>query len=406
MKKIIIIMMFLSLVLLVSCKQDVIDDNNDKIKLITDSNLDDNYVKWEGRYEVNDKTDKLPKRVSLYHTATGFTIKFYGTKLIVDFYAELADKGNRNVYYNFSLDEEVLPNPSENRTFSLNNGFNSITLVTGLTNGVHSITCLKMSETYDAYTAIYNFETDGYFIKRDIEDDNARFRFMYVCASGGSGFGSLAYGNGKNNPVRTTSNSSSLHSFNFLTARMFDADSMYVSTSGWGVYYPKSIANVMNYTGITTANSVESAKTTSLWNYDKWIPDVIIFNIGGNDTTQTNFDQIVYQEETVKMVKNLHEKFPKAKMIWTHTGSKAGQYAVSAMTDSKIMSEGYMTVALIPKVGEGETGIGTYGASNHNSIKTHIDAANILADILINLKYSKIIENIAFNDFENILKKY
>lgn len=144
----------------------------------------------------------------------------------------------------------------------------------------------------------------------------------------GERYGALAYGLKNTHPARTTANSSSLHSFNYLTARMFGADVQYVATSGWGVLYPRSISAVMDYTGITVSNSVEGAKQTALWDYDSWVPDVILFNIGGNDTVSSGFEQEPYQQEAVKMVENLHAHYPDAKMIWTHTGSNAGKLAL------------------------------------------------------------------------------
>jgi hypothetical protein len=122
---------------------------------------------------------------------------------------------------------------------------------------------------------------------------------MMVCASGGSGHGSLGYSDdGKGGLGRNTSNSSSLHAFNYLTARMFGADVQFVANSGWGVSYPsgKSIYDVLDYSGITTSNSVNGAKTTAKWDHQKWVPDVIIFNIGGNDTTADGFSELTYQQ--------------------------------------------------------------------------------------------------------------
>lgn len=366
------------------------------------------FVKWEGRYEYREPDGENPGMVYLYHTATGFTVDFEGTELIVDFYADIAgDADTRKPYYQVAVDDEVLPAVAADRTFALEQGRQTVTVVKDLTEGRHTVRCLKMSEAYDATTAIYGMETDGQFLPRDAEADEANFRFMFVCASGGSGFGSLAYGLKNSRPARTTQNSSSLHAFNYLTARMFGADVQFVATSGWGVLYPRSISAVMDYTGVTTANSVAGAKTTALWDYDAWVPDVIIFNIGGNDTTASGFDQVSYQQEVVKMVNNLHEHYPQAKMIWTHTGSNAGKYAITAMTDSGIMKAGYMKEVVIPGVGEGETGSGTYGASNHSSIRTHIDASDILAQKLNEFwGYRAILPNIAFEDYEHQLQKF
>lgn len=355
-------------------------------------------VKWEGRYEFKQGEGTSPSMVYLYHTATGFTVDFVGTSLTVDFFAELK---NQVPFYNVAIDDELLPNPNEDRIFCLGEGITEVTVAEGLEYGVHTLTCLKMSEAYDATTCVINLETDGKFIRRNPSDDNGNYRFMMVCASGGSGFGSLAYSEGSSKISRTTYNSSSLHAFNYLTARAFDADVQYVATSGWGVKYPRSINAIMDYAGNTTENSVSSAQKTAKWDYDCWIPDVILFNIGGNDTTQSNFDRATYQKEVVAMVTSLHEHYPKAKMIWIHTGSNAGSYAMTAISDAGLS---YVKAAIIPKVGAGETGNNTYGASNHNSLKSHIDGANILISMLEEMGYAKSAEQISFDDFEPMLQ--
>jgi len=248
-------------------------------------------------------------------------------------------------------------------------------------------------------------ETDGKFVQRDVEYDAGNFKFMFVCASGGSGHGSLGYTENGGSLGRNTRNSSSLHSFNFLTARMFGADVQFVANSGWGVSYPKdkSILDVLDNSGITTSNNVSGAQLTAQWDHQKWVPDVIIFNIGGNDTTANGFEKTTYQKEVVELVKKLHELYPKAYMIWTHTNSNAGKYAVSALTDAGILKEDFITVAIIPKVGAD----GTTGANGHNSMVTHIATADILAQTLQDTwGFTKIRENILFEDFEHILTKY
>ena len=268
-----------------------------------------------------------------------------------------------------------------------------------------------MSEPYDAVTSVISLETDGEFLYRDIEDDYGAYRFMFVCASGGSGHGALGYSERNGNAPRTTKNSSSLHAFNYLTARSFNADVQFVATSGWGVGWkencPKSIADVLDYTGITTGDSVKSAKTTAKWDYQGWVPDVIIFNIGGNDTTKDDFNQAYYQNKTVEMVKSLHGIYPNADIIWTHTGSRAGTLAVSALTDAGVLKDGYLRVFdTMPNVAEGATGSGTYGANGHSSLKTHIDISDMLVEILSSLGYAKERENINYDDFQNSLIKF
>lgn len=410
MKKRIVLLLVLALLsalCLGGCRQEPAEEPGMQI-LVGDDFLpaQQTFVKWEGRYDFTEANGSNPARVNLYHTASGFTVEFTGTALYVEFYAEIANNSEKHYpYYNVAVDDEVLPNAAEGRAFCLTGGQQRVAIVEGLPYGNHTVTCLKMSEPYDAMTSVILMETDGKFVARDVEYDAGNFKFMFVCASGGSGHGSLGYTENGGSMGRNTSNSSSLHAFNYLTARMFGADVQFVANSGWGVSYPKnkSILDVLDYSGITTSNNVSGAQATGRWDYQQWIPDVIIFNIGGNDTTANGFDKATYQNEVVQLVKKLHELYPKAYMIWTHTNSNAGKYAVSALSDAGILKEEYITVAIIPKVGAD----GTEGANGHNSIVTHIATADILAQTLCDTwGFMKVRENISFEDFAHILQKF
>ncbi len=361
-------------------------------------------VKWEGRYDYTPGEGGQAAKVNLYHTASGFTVEFTGTSLTVEFDSQL--KGERYPYYNVAVDDEVIPTVAPERTFYLTGGRQRIVIADNLPQGEHRVQCLKMSEPADAITSIVSLETDGKFIPRDVEYDAGNFKFMAICASGGSGYGSLGYSDdGKGSLGRTTANSSSLHAFNYLTARRFGADVQFVASSGWGLRYAEdqSVYEILDYSGVTTSNNVEGAKTTAKWDAAQWIPDVILFNIGGNDTTKSTFVQSVYQKTVVDMVEKLHEQYPNAYMVWTHTSSNAGKYAEQALTDAGILKQKWFTVAIIPKVGAD----GTEGASNHNSLQTHIATADILAETLqTTWKFTPIRENIRLEDYQSKLQLF
>ena len=391
-----------------------IENDKTNIKVISGENLKnvgDSLVKWEGRYEYKEQMSSLPAMMLLYFTATGFTVDFYGSELKAEFFhaKDFKEALDGDIYYDIKLDDEVLPNTVKRR-FCLpkNETRTSITLVSGLSNKRHTATILKMNEPADGYTGIISISTDGYFYKRNVEKDKNNLKFMAVCASGGSGYGSLAY-----NEVdeyyhsRTRANSSSLHSFNYLTARRFDADISYVGQAGWGVEFPtkKSVSKIIDKCGITPSNSVESAKSTGDWNYENYIPDVIIFNIGGNDTPNADFNVDIYQAGVISLVTKLHNYYPNAKMLWTHTNSKAGTYAINALKSEGITSKGYIKQCIIPGVGEGDTGSGTYGASNHISLKTHIDASEKITETLSRWGFTTIRDQITFPEFEYLLEK-
>ena len=364
-------------------------------------------IKWEGRYEF--VTYKDYQMVMAYNTATGFTVEFYGTELKATFFHQNSADTGGNIYYHVAVDDEVLPTTNKDRVICLPNDKMMVTttLVKGLPLGKHKLTCLKMSEPADALTGIVEIATDGGIYKRDLAKDNENLKFMFICASGGSGYGSLVCVP-KNTVSRSTANSSSLHSFNYLTARRFGADVQYVAQAGWGVHYPtnKSILQVFDHVGILGysptsgyKNSVDGAKTTGKWDHSQWVPDVIILNIGGNDTKQSSFKQTPYQESVVELVSMLHELYPNAKMLWTHTNSKAGTLAMQALTAAGIVAQGYIKAAIIPQVADD----GTYGASDHHSFKSHITAADALARYLETYGFAPIRDNVVFEDYAEFI---
>ena len=365
-------------------------------------------VKWEGRYEYKIGDTEIPNMVYLYHTATGFTVDFYGTSLSVSFYHYINPNSTNSadIYYDYAIDDETLPN-LVNRRFHLRKDSrrDTIQLCEGLEEGHHTVKCLKMDEAKDAYTGVYYLKTDGKFYYRDKTEDNKNLKFMFICASGGSGYGALAYSEvGPTDKTKSTANSSSLHSFNYLTARRFSADVMYVATSGWGVRYPetKQISQVLDKVGVTPSNNVEGALATGDWDYKRYIPDVVIFNIGGNDTKNSAFNVDNYKARVVEMVKKVYNYYPNAKMLWTHTASNAGGYAINELTKQGIMSQGYIYETVFYKVGHGKegSGEGTYGASDHFSLKTQIDNAEIITEQLKTLGFNPTIDPVSFSDYE------
>lgn len=385
------------------------------IKVIKSTNLnrtEDPLVKWEGRYEYKIGDASLPNMMFLYHTATGFTVDFYGTSLAVEFYKSSTlggSSGGGDIYFDYAIDDESLPNVN-NRRFKIQSSDSrcTATLCSNLTEGHHTVKCLKMDEPADAYTAVISLTTDGSFYYRNVEKDNSRLKFMAVCASGGSGYGALSYNERSGTAAtRTRKNSSSLHAFNYLTARRFNADIQFVAQAGWGVKYSaeKSILDVIDKCGITPTNNVEGALTTGDWNYQNYIPDVIIFNIGGNDTKKSDFNVDVYKQGVLDLVAKLHGYYPNAKMIWSHTGSKAGSYAIDALQSAGIVSQGYLKQGVIPNVGEGTTGAGTYGASSHASFKTHLDIEAILVDILSRWGFTPTVDDVSFSDFSFMIEQ-
>lgn len=387
---------------LAGCKPNDVENFSPPTKGIVsgeDFSADKSYVKWQGRYEVKEKTEDTDAQVALYNTATGFTVDFYGEELRVTF----AHTGS-DIYYEYALDDEILPTSNPDRSFYLPKGeeTTTVTVVEGLQLGKHTLTCLKRSEPRDGYTAVTRLSTDGGFYERDKTKDDSKTKVMVVCASNGSGYGSLYFNQQTSAASRSTKNSSSLLSFMYLAARMLDADVQYVAQAGWTLCTnsKQNVLGVLDYTGIVS-DSVNGAKTTAPWDYSQWVPDVILFHIGGNDTKNSAFNEAYYRSSVVEIVQKLHAIYPQAKMLWTHSSTKCGTYAISELMLQGIIDEGYIKECVIPAIGSDG-----WGAGEHASLKTHIQASdNIINALEQNFGFSREYRNIVFDDYYDLLIK-
>ena len=390
-----------------SSNNEVIKTGLSNVSIIEGSTLDDKdnpLIKWEGRYQLRIGNRVEKSQVYLYHTATGFDIDFEGTYLEVTFH----HTQENDIYFDFAIDDESLPNINNRRFFlPKTETETTIVLASDLSFGHHKIRCLKMSEARDAYTSISKFRTDGNFYYRKGIDNN-KLKFMCLNASSGSGYGVLSYSEGSSKYSRTTKNSSSLHSYMFMTARRFDADIHYVAQAGWGIRFPstQAIPNVFDYTGVTPSNNVNGALTTGVWDHSSYVPDVIMMHLGGNDIDRSDFNLTDYKEAVVSFVEKLHYLYPLAKVLWLHTNTDSGGYGFTALEECGAVSKGYAKEVIFPKVGKGETGLNTYGASSHHSFKSHLDASKIITNFISETYHYQVVnEPLTFEQFDFMIEK-
>lgn len=341
-----------------------------KVKVLEKEVLEESdLIFYMGRSEYNQDDNQR----YFYYTGSGFEVQFIGTSLDITFHTKDITSSNSNPYFSLMIDEQIAPDGLE---FFLSEETQVISLINNLPYGQHRVEVLKRSEPMDAITSISKIETDGTF--KTINREN-KMKIQLVGASGISGHGSL----GSKGQGRTTKNSSSLHAFGYLTARMFDADFEFISNSGCGLKWGFRNSNVRqayDYVGLDTKTNL----VPRTWDSTQFEPDVVLVNIGGNDFNSyiNNLsDQFQAKKEFRSAVKefltHIHELHPNAMVIWTHTGSNNGTEAKSAISDYG--KNELVRVVEIPKVGaDGDL----EGANGHNGLKTHIRTADILAEAI------------------------
>lgn len=348
------------------------NDQQDKIKVLEKESLLSDYIQWYGRTLYEDD------EVHFYYTATGFKIHFTGSAVIITL--GLSAKQD-DIYFSLAKDGESLLDSS---VLILDKTTQSFT-ITFEEYGVHEIELVKRSEPEDGVTSLLSIETNGEF--HPVEQTEAP-HFLIIGGSGISGHGAL----GEPWEDRSTSNSSSLHSFGYLTAIRFQGSFEFVSSSGWGLAFgyndrtgETNIQDAYESVGINSYRQIIDVP----YNHQV-IPDVIIVNIGGNDYTSvinqlTGFDKEnkiqEFKTAVATFILKLRADAPEAHIFWTMTsGSINGTAAESVINLLSEEDKQFVHLVVIKSIGADGTPV---GANGHASYETHLLSAQILIDQIL-----------------------
>ena len=353
--------------------ESVIEEpTEESIKVLEKSELNSSYIEWYGRHAYQNE------REYFYHTATGFRLEFYGR--VIDIELRLEDK-NHDIYYSYAKDGEDLLTSG----VYVQSEFESTLRIEFDTYDHHVVELVKRSEPEDGLTSLHRISTNGYLKEVTIPEDQPHF--LLIGASGISGHGAL----GSPGQPRTTENSSSLHSFGYLTAAHFEGSYEFVSNSGWGLAFgyndvsgEDNIVKAYDYIGIDPDQQIIDIT----YDHAKQ-PDFIIINIGGNDYTSVinklsgfaKTEKILeFKAAVADFIFKLREDAPEAHILWTMTeGSQNGTAANEVINQLSALDKAFVHMVIIKQVGDdGDLA----GANNHASFITHQKSAQLLIDVI------------------------
>ncbi|MDY6367765.1 MAG: hypothetical protein SPL13_04570 [Clostridia bacterium] len=336
-------------------------------------------VHWIGRTHY----DETAQAVYTYYTATGFTVDFEGTTLSVT-YSATNTSSSKNRPYFISMVDGVAA--TEGTSFSLTKQTQTVDVAKGLTEGRHTVTVLKRSEPENSLTAITKIQTDGAFRAPTVRDS---LKFQIIGSSGISGHGAL----GNSGDSWTTANSSSMHGFGYLAASKFGAETQFVSASGMGMVWSYRGVSPMpesyEATGLIASydknGNTVSVTANGQWDHSKWVPDVVIANIGGNDWNNTistyssgTAERIAAENQFKQAVNDLicriHELYPSAKIIWTCNSTSSGNGGLANQVVQTLSFKNQVHMVSIDNTKD--------GADNHASYVTQQKNANIVANAI------------------------
>lgn len=248
-------------------------------------------IAFMGRFDFSD--EKGPK---FGWSASTITARFIGTGIS----AQLSPL--KNSYFTVELDGKVI-NPSLHVISQA-----SITLASDLEPGIHQLKLIKNTEFNIGTAQFLGFNvTDGELLPPAAEPDR---RIEFIGDSISCGFG--IDGEGLDVDYDPKYDNAYL-TYCSITARNLKADHMIIGCSGHGIMrnYGGDTVNTMptKYSFVTMGSGL-------LWDFSKWIPQVVVINLGTNDFSQNYIpDRNTFVEHYRRLVERVYGNYPEAHII-------------------------------------------------------------------------------------------
>ena len=266
-------------------------DSYPRSATLTGFNRDDDYIRYYGR-NVHQSGSVIMNNI-----ASGFEVSFYGTSLWADLDAWF---GSWYGYTRLSVLVDGETDTSD-RVVILDHGTTKTEypLVTGLTEGVHTVKVLKRTEALSTSMTLYQLRTDGYF-KPVTQEEKLKIEAYGDSITAG-------YGNLRGDLADTTSSEyqSGLETYATYTAWALNAEINVQARSGIGMYTSSGIDDTKQ---VNTGYRYTTYDQAYLWNFENYIPDIVIINLGTNDMWNGSvFNGDTFVAEYVSFVKELAE---------------------------------------------------------------------------------------------------
>lgn len=264
-----------------------------------------------------------------------------------------------------------------------------------------------MSEDDRCHVLVKGFETDGDFLP--VKDSKYRFEFIGDSVTSGEG----TYGATSDTDWLAMYMSSSRH-YATLIGKAMDADVRIISQGGWGVYsgwdndFRHRIPDIYEpICGLAWGECNKMLGALERSDYDTWIPDAIIVNLGTNDNTSFNTPPLdvpgmgicknrrnsdgSFVEEDIEnfrvavlnFLKLLRRLNPKSHIVWAYgiLGNEM-EPAIRDAIERFRLETGDDNVGFLAL---SDTNSETIGAHMHPGYKAHQVAAKEIGEYLCNL---------------------
>lgn len=248
-------------------------------------------IRYVGRFDTRD-----PKGPKCEWTASQVQLRFHGTRLNAELNEVLKD-----------VQFQVVVDGWPKSVLSVLEGHHVYSLVEGLPDDDHSVTLFRRTEAFTGNTQFVAFQLDR----------NARLlapppalkrRVQVIGDSISCGYGNLAKSE-KDHFLPVTEDG--YLAYGALGARSLNAEYRCIAWSGKKLWPDNSIVDLY---GLSTPTD-----STSRYDEATWVPDVILINLGTNDTGKGVPDKKGWEDAYVAFIRHLRVTAPHA-MIYLALG--------------------------------------------------------------------------------------
>ena len=208
-----------------------------------------------------------------------------------------------------------------------------------LSPGSHTVKVTRSSEAANGLLAFSKVKTDGEYIKPT--QAKAR-KIEFIGDSYTVGYGNLEYGKDSNS--KTAANTDTWRSYAGYASRLLDADANIVAVSGKGVcmnYISPTSTSVLTSQNMTEqykyANPLFSGAAKENWNFESYVPNVVVVFLGTNDYSGTNprgNNPQYFYEQYKNLLNTVRSKYPDAHIFCCAKPSGSyGDYVKKAADD-------------------------------------------------------------------------
>ena len=344
------------------------------------------YIKLIGRTYYDDKLEAI----MMPQSASGFTVKFYGTLLSLDLVATNWAIESKRPFIAIIIDRDY-NNP---RVISLNKPiYIDFVVVSGLDDTEHEITIIKRNEALESFFGLKSISTDGFFIEKVIKP-------RYIEILGDSTV--AGYGNEVPNGIlKASDNTNIMKTFTYIAAQKFDADYSIICASGWGVVgsvwtNPQTVnlceIYKKRYYGTLDINTLTHKYSERIYDFsNNRQADVIVLSIGANDLTYVDAGYQISEEEGLKRIEIFTQEYlsllnfinsihSNVEIIMVSWQEIPMYYLVKKAFDAANMSNTH----IITVTGDMKS------AKHHPSAQCHIEISDILINEISKIKGWKI----------------